>query len=802
MLVAAGAILLALAPAGANGATDSPDSPLIPVPEIALRAEHVSTLLRNLGASLAPSPEYEQIKGRLPAASRELRDRFEWTARVLEASAAPATHESLTDLWQSIRRERLTWNGTLARRATQLDDTLGRLSTARDAWTRTREAAERSGTPAPVLDRITAILDEIGQSQARGDQRRLAVLLLQNQIAGEVAQCDEALARIAQRQSQLLDRLFVPSTPPIWNQPLARGSLAKLAPPAGEALGLELMLLRGYIETHGGRIALHVLMIIALSALLMSARARADRWRTEDPSLRALAKAVRRPVSSALVLGLLASPLVHPELPRIVRALLEVAVLVPVLRIAAQFVPRRVTGGLSLLAGLFALDLVRYSLSVEQAIAQTLLLIEMLGALACVTALRRGWRFRDASESAPDRGAGPLLRMGARAAQGVFGFAFGAVALGYVALGRLVGVGLLRASYFALATWVLLLLVDSIVAYALETPLLRRVHLVERHPALVRFWSRRILRVVAVAVWLLTTLESLDLFEPAKAAAAGLLGARWSWGNVSVSLGDVVLFAVTVWLAFMVSRLTRFVLEEDLYPRLPLAQGVPYAVSSLLHYGILLAGFLLATVGLGVDLTHVTILASAFGVGIGFGLQNIVNNFVSGIVLLVERPVKVGDSVEIEDATGTIKRIGMRSSVVRTEEGAEVIVPNSKLIANTVTNWTLSDRLRRITLPVSVAPGTDPEQVLDVLRKTAGGQPGVADEPAPVALFVGFGRSALTFKLQVWTDQSRAGAEVRSELGVAVHAALRAAKIDVPVLSELLVPRAGSPPGPTENRVE
>ena len=104
----------------------------------------------------------------------------------------------------------------------------------------------------------------------------------------------------------------------------------------------------------------------------------------------------------------------------------------------------------------------------------------------------------------------------------------------------------------------------------------------------------------------------------------------------------MVAFALTVWLAFAVSRLIRFILEEDIYPRLPLARGVPNMVSTLLHYGILLVGFILAVAAMGVDLNRVTILARAFGVGIGFGLQTVVNNFVSGLILLVERSIRSG----------------------------------------------------------------------------------------------------------------------------------------------------------------
>ena len=124
----------------------------------------------------------------------------------------------------------------------------------------------------------------------------------------------------------------------------------------------------------------------------------------------------------------------------------------------------------------------------------------------------------------------------------------------------------------------------------------------------------------------------------------------------------------------------------------------PYALSRVLTYVLITFGFLLGLGVLGLDLTKVTILVGAFGVGIGFGLQSVVNNFVSGLILLFERPIHVGDVIHLGDLSGEVRRIGIRASVVRTWQGAEVIVPNAQLITERVTNWTLSDRRRRIDL--------------------------------------------------------------------------------------------------------
>jgi hypothetical protein len=150
------------------------------------------------------------------------------------------------------------------------------------------------------------------------------------------------------------------------------------------------------------------------------------------------------------------------------------------------------------------------------------------------------------------------------------------------------------------------------------------------------------------------------------------------------------------------------------YSRVKLAPGLHYSISKMVNYVILLIGFFIAIATLGFDLTRLTILVSAFGVGLGFGLQNIINNFVSGLILLFERPIKVGDVVQLGGNEGVVKHIGIRASIVRVTNGSEIIVPNGSLISETVTNWTFSDRLRRIDLSLAVACPADARQVKTV----------------------------------------------------------------------------------------
>jgi potassium-dependent mechanosensitive channel len=279
--------------------------------------------------------------------------------------------------------------------------------------------------------------------------------------------------------------------------------------------------------------------------------------------------------------------------------------------------------------------------------------------------------------------------------------------------------------------------------------------------------------------WLSLTLSFFELRTPFITNIEAALRANLIIGSLNISLGQVFVFIITVWASFLVSRFLRFLLEEDVYHHLHLERGIPQAISTMVHYAVLLLGFFVALAALGVDLTKVTILAGAFTVGVGFGLQTVINNFVCGLILLFERPIKVGDVVQVDADIGEVRRIGIRACVIRTADGSEVIVPNGTIISNKVTNWTFSDRYRAVEVPVSVARGVAPLRVVEVLKSVATNHPSVAKEPAPQAYVVNFAPTAVSFQLRAWTDRYEDWVQVRSDLSIAVDDALTRENITI-----------------------
>jgi small-conductance mechanosensitive channel len=204
-----------------------------------------------------------------------------------------------------------------------------------------------------------------------------------------------------------------------------------------------------------------------------------------------------------------------------------------------------------------------------------------------------------------------------------------------------------------------------------------------------------------------------------------------------------------------------------------------YTISKTLHYAILIVGFFAGVGLLGFDLSKLTILAGAFSVGLGFGLQNIINNFVSGLILLFERPIKVGDVIQLDTTEGYVEQIGIRASVIRTVNGSEIIMPNAKLISDPVTNWTFSRRQRLIVIPVLVVPGTDGQKVIEILKSAAANNPAVLKDPPPQALLIDFTGGGVRFELRARTNQFEDWSAIRSELALAINAGLIAQNISL-----------------------
>jgi small-conductance mechanosensitive channel len=295
--------------------------------------------------------------------------------------------------------------------------------------------------------------------------------------------------------------------------------------------------------------------------------------------------------------------------------------------------------------------------------------------------------------------------------------------------------------------------------------------------------------LVALAVWKIDFQRLTWAFQ--------WLGWGPSLGPIRLSPLNLGLTVLVVYLGFWVSRLLRTFLDLKFYPSTDWDPGIQYTVSMTTHYVILFITILLAMNTMGVSITSLALVAGGLGVGIGFGLQNIVSNFLSGLILLFERPIKVGDMLVIDGQWGMVKEIRVRSTIFQTFDRYFLIIPNSDLISGKILNWTYAGwGINRLTLKVGVSYVSDPRKVTHIIEEVCRANPRVIGEPPPQIFFEAYGDSSLNFNIWVHLGTPSDRIPATHELNSAIFEAFAAQGIEIPFPQRDLHVRSWSPEAP------
>ncbi len=362
--------------------------------------------------------------------------------------------------------------------------------------------------------------------------------------------------------------------------------------------------------------------------------------------------------------------------------------------------------------------------------------------------------------------------------------------LGYVELARLLFLGTLGTAIALLGVLLLARLVDDLQDgldqghYAWQRGLRHALGLTDGDPVPGLGWLLLVLQITLWGIFLLMLLRLWGVPAQTVEHLVQLLVSGFEIGSLTIVPSRILWAVLTLLLLVMVVRWVRSQLEKRWLLRTRMERGAREAVATSFGYAGIAAVAMLSLAMAGIDFSNLAIIAGALSVGIGFGLQNVVNNFISGLIMLFERPVKTGDWIVVGNTEGYVRRISIRTTTIETFDRSEVIVPNSELISNQVTNWMHNHNFGRFKVPVGVAYGSDTERVRQVLLEAARAHPQVVTNdsgwPDPWVLFLGFGDSALNFELRgiVYNADNRLG--VISDLNFAVDRAFREHGIEIP----------------------
>lgn len=771
--------------ANANSAaavsSPTPTPTPIPISSIVSQADAAAAKLREIRAFLDSSPDNFEINARLGGVAQFAEERAPEVSSILAGRPSLDELTLLENDWQSSARTIDGWKTDLQSQATELDKRIKEVRDLSGLWQRSVESFSGTGetVPAEALRRANETTFVLGEFLKDIERRRADLIALQSKVSDLDTQYTTVISSIRARRSAALGRLFVQDSPVIWNAETAGTSAQGTLSEAGNSVSARWADLRAYAAGNVGRFIIHGIVIVLLALALSWAGRRIIPLVEKEPKLERAANIFRHPIAAALLLSIFLSGAFYFQAPKLLSTLLGLAMLVPVIFLLRRIIDKPLHVVLYVLVGFYFFDRVRELASGLVLASRLLFLAEMLVAVLLLIWFLRSKRIAAKVEAGNHR-LFMRVRQAVPIAIAVFGSAFIANLLGFVNLSAILGNGVLRSAYAALILYTAYEVLKGVVMFALRMRPFSALTMVKNNRTVVRIRVMQIIRWIVIGLWLLIALNAFSVRDAVFTFIGQIFSASFDVGSLTISAGHIFAFLIAVWIAFLISRLLRFVLEEDVYPRIGLSGGVSYAISTMVHYAILVVGFLLAIAALGFELTQFAFIAGAVGLGLGFGLQNIINNFVSGLILLFERPVKVGDMVQIGEHQGRLSQIGLRASVLRKVDGSDVIVPNSQLISEEVINWTMSDDKRRIDIPVGVAYGTDPHMVLKLLADLPVGREHILAEPAPRALFIGLGESSLDFELRFWTTDAESWVPLRSEMVTAVHDALTQADIEIP----------------------
>ena len=750
----------------------SPDL-AIPLPEIADRAGELDRLLQDILSQLVPTSELMEEKRMAETHGKEIRERTLQADALLDSRPTLLEFEDEQRYWNSRSLESSAQRKRLTKLAAKMTEEIHILEAQQPEWQATWDQIHQLHSIDAVVDRVRQELDAIKNARAEAQAQLSLVVDIQNQISRQDQQISDVLLQIHQVADQERSRVLEPDSRPLWeNRALRQLDAARYSP--GRYFDRSFRAGNDFLrENKLAAFSFAALYVLALLGIFKIRYYIAHSVRSANaPPIMGI---FATPFSVALLIALLGTGGTFASAPIGLAALFCLLYIIPVMRLLRPLIDLRLRPLLYFVAVFYAIEGFYLSIQLPPLIKRELYAVVVFAALVSLLWLSRLSR---PGSLLPEDRTRQILILGIRGGLLLLATSLVANIVGYVFLAQVLGlfvfIGPFLATGFYSGALVLILVLNTVLhsrwaAEFSETS----IEQAER-------WGGRLLALGTFLLWARTILLLFRIYDSIMIAVDETLQHPIGFEKFRFTLGGALGVVVVLLAGYIFANALNFFLRRVVLPKLNLHRGVPDAIATIGHYVLLLVVGLIALSTAGVELNRFTVLTGALGVGLGFGLQNIVNNFVSGLILLVERPIHIGDTIDIGGMSGTVRRMGTRSSTVLTPQGAEVIVPNSNLISNQVVNWTLSSPWRRVDVPIGVSFGTDPERVIKLLVRVAASQPGVLLEPPPTGFFLGFGESALQFALHFWSARQDTWLQLQSDVTIAVARALREADIGVP----------------------
>jgi small-conductance mechanosensitive channel len=746
----------------------------IPLPDVAARSLVLAQTLRDAAAKLPTNEQVQSIQTAVSQLEPDLQSKQEQTKILLSGTPNSLEVREEENFWRGVQSYTKDWQRQLLDWANNAQKAIQMLDKEEPTWAATLEANKDNRELGPALAVISGNLNEIHKLRQHEQQTLQALVNLQIKV-GEVDQtAQDAISQLVEVKAKLKGHLLDRDSLPLW-QVRSRRVVGETTS-VFHTVNSRWISIISFLRENRGILVFLFFLFIACEVL---AKKLHDIVRTKQPTDEVEVDAyriLRRWFAVGLLPPLAVGYLLAPGAPVTVLGLVILVSFVPILVVLPPLLHPRLRKLLYLFASIYGLNWLISWIGLSPASRRELQFITNAVLFFVLAYLVRP------SRSLPSQAKwwGQLVLQGIRMGVVVLGVSLLADLFGYVKLAHALGLACIYSALVAISVLTAVRVATLLLTVGLRSPQAERIAAVRLHRQGITRWVPRAFQWTGIVIWCLAALDLLGLEDGVRSWLSSLFKIRIVGGSSGATLGGLFGFFVIILVGYGIANAIRFFFREEVLRRFHMSRGLPELIASVIYYLLMLIVVLAAVNAAGVELNKFTVLTGAFGVGIGFGLQNIINNFVSGLILQFERPIHIDDILEVDNNTGKVSRIGIRSSTIRTFQGAEVIIPNATLISSKVINWTLSESQRRRELPVGVAYGTDPKLVLKILRDAAARHELVLTKPEPMVYFTGFGESALNFELHFWVMQENNGLQITSEVALAAMQMFEDAGIEIP----------------------
>jgi small-conductance mechanosensitive channel len=750
----------------------------IPMASISITSEQTASILAEVDESLGLTPEQNERIDSIIMSMESTIERYntQISEVFLKESSTILLDKTKTDIEQiSDRIEGYREN--IQAEIQKREGENSKIEILINIWEKTYNAERSTPLSNSVQQNLQELISKLKATDKKIDTYLNNLLEIELKLNNIHTDFNNLVNKIDDARDFASKNLWIPDSRPIWEIYTLRRDTVSIETKLRNAVKAQKNDAYEYTQFYKVNIILAIVALVSILVLFYFLRYRILKDEFEDPKHQenAILRLFSKPFFPGLLIGLYTSFILLPEKPFIIEDLIFLMALIPFTLVLMHILRGKKRYLVILLSFILALSVFsQIGFDIEVFSRTFMLIITILSLILLIVILRSKW---DHLNDQPKMKS--AFRVLAKTSLFILIVCLLGNIIGNYTLTSILLFGILTTVFSGISLYLVYLIVLGLIVAVFNSQWGQSYRIIKRYNTDIVNKVRRIVVFVLVIFFITDTFRNFKIFSSLYESIETFLITPFKLGNFSFTVNDILLFILILVITNWISRFVQFVLQEQVLFKSRKQKDLSASISSIVKFTIVTIGFFIAALASGFPLDKITLLISAFGVGIGFGLQSIFNNLVSGIILVFERPLQVGDTIEVGQLLGVVKSIGIRASTIRTFDGAEVIVPNGNLVSNELINWTLSDSQRRLIIKVGVAYGTDPNEVIKILMDVAKKKEGLLESPAPYVLFKEFGDSALGFELRCYTE-SDDWLFILSDLHVEVNDAIKEAGIVIP----------------------